>query len=335
MEQYSRILQELKEKIRIARLRAAIAANAELISLYWQIGDTILQQQKNSGWGAKVIEQLAKDLRNEFSDMKGLSKRNLQYMRAFADAYPDFQFVQVPLAQITWYHHITLLDKVKDEKIRLIYIEATSEHGWSRDIMVHQIESYYHIRKGLTDHNFSGTLPPVQSDLVRQTFKDPYLFDFLTLGEKYQERDIETQLEQNISDFLLELGNGFAYVGRQVPIDVSGRDYFIDLLFYHLKLRCYVVIELKAVDFEPEFAGKLNFYLSAVDEQLKHPQDQPSIGLLICRSKDKTKVDYALRGLQTPIGISTYQLTDSLPTELKSSLPTIAEIESHLPPVKE
>lgn len=332
MNQYPEILQELKTKIKKARLKAAISANAELILLYWQIGEAILTQQENQHWGAKVIQKLALDLRLEFPDMKGLSKRNLQYMRAFAEAYPDFQIVQAALAQITWYHHITLLDKVKDEETRLVYVEATTENGWSRDVMVQQIESDYHIRKGIKQHNFSGLLPPIQSDLVSQTFKDPYLFDFLTLADKYQENDIEDQLEKNISAFLLELGSGFAYMGRQVPVSISERDYFIDLLFYHVKLRCFVVIELKAVDFEPEFAGKLNFYLSAVDDQLKHPEDQPSIGLLICRSKDKTKVDYALRGLKTPIGVSSYQLTDQLPTDLKSSLPTIEEIESHLKP---
>jgi predicted nuclease of restriction endonuclease-like (RecB) superfamily len=289
-----------------------------------------LQQQSEEGWGAKIIDRLSSDLKEAFPDMKGLSVRNLKYMRAFAGFYPDGEFVQGTLAQITWYHHITLLDKVKDNQQRLCYIGETARNGWTRDVMVHQIESKYLERKGITQTNFKEILAAPFSDLAQQSFKDPYLFDFLTLADNYREKDLENALIENITKFLLELGMGFAFIGRQYPIVVSEKEFAIDLLFYHIKLRSYVVIELKVVDFEPEFVGKLNFYLSAVDAQLKTELDQPSIGLLICKTKDKLMVEYALKDISKPIGISEYRLTEMLPEDVKSSLPTIEEIEQKL-----
>lgn len=330
MAQYPEILQQLKESIRHARLKAISAVNVELLKLYWTIGNTILEQQKNKGWGAKVIDSLSKDLRSEFPDMSGLSVRNLKYMRAFAAAYADFSIVQGTLAQITWYHHITLLDKVKDPAERLYYVNETASMGWSRDVMVHQIESGYWHRKGKIQSNFSKTLPESMSELAGQTFKDPYIFDFLTLADDYKEKDLENGLIEHLKKFLLELGQGFAFVGQQVPIEVDNRTFEIDLLFYHLKLRSYVVIELKTTEFQPEFVGKLNFYLSAVDDQFRHPDDKASIGLLICKNKSKFMAEYALRDVNKPIGISEYQLQKSLPEHLKSNLPTIKEIEDNL-----
>ena len=330
MKDYLQILEQLKNEIRHARLNAVMSANSEMLKLYWRIGNTILLQQSEQGWGAKIVDKLAKDLKEEFPDMKGLSVRNLKYMRAFAESYPDISFVQAPLAQITWYHNITLLDKVKNSEQRLIYIEETVKNGWSRDVMVRQIESKYIDRKGISQSNFERVLPSPFSDLAKQSFKDPYLFDFLTLADDYVEKDLENGLVEKITQFLLELGLGFAFVGRQYKIEISERDFVIDLLFYHLKLRSYIVIELKAVEFQPEFVGKLNFYLSAVDDQLKTELDQPSIGLLICKTKDNLMVEYALRDFSKPIGITEYRLAEALPENIKKSLPTIQEIEYKL-----
>ncbi len=330
MNDYLQMLQALKAQIRQARLGALISANAGLLNSYWQIGNAILQQQTQEGWGAKIIDRLSADLKDEFPDMKGLSVRNLKYMRAFAESYSDIEFVQAELAQITWYHHITLLDKVKNHHQRMKYIQETARNGWSRDVMVQQIESKYIERKGITQSNFEEILPQPYSDLAQQTFKDPYLFDFIALADNYRERDLKNALVENITKFLLELGLGFAFIGKQYPIVVSEREFDIDLLFYHIKLRSYVVVELKVVAFQPEFVGKLNFYLSAVDAQLKTELDQPSIGLLICKTKDKLMVEYALKDVSKPIGISEYRLTEILPEDVKSSLPTIEEIEEKL-----
>jgi len=330
MKDYLQILQNLKDQIRQARLGAIISANAGLLKSYWQIGNTILQQQSREGWGTKIIDRLSADLKDEFPDMKGLSVRNLKYMRAFAEAYPDGEFVQAALAQITWYHHLTLLDKVKDPQQRMGYIQETAQNGWSRDVMVYQIESKYIERKGIAQSNFKEILPQPFSDLAQQTFKDPYLFDFIALADNYRERDLENPLVESITKFLLELGLGFAFIGKQYPIVVSEKEFEIDLLFYHIKLRSYIVIELKVVDFQPEFVGKLNFYLSAIDTQLKTELDHPSIGLLICKTKDKLMVEYALKDVAKPIGISEYRLTEILPEDVKSSLPTIEEIEVKL-----
>lgn len=330
MTDYIVLLEQVKQEIRESRLKATISANAVMLSLYWRIGNIILIQEKQEGWGQKVVIRLVADLKEEFPNMKSISPRNLRYMKAFAAAYPDDSILQATLAKLTWYHHITLLTKVKDPKERLFYIEETAQQGWSRDVMIMQIESKYLERHGSAVSNFGRALPNPLSDLAQQSIKDPYLFDFLTLVDGYKERDVENGLVEHITKFLLELGKGFAFVGRQYPIEVSGREFSIDLLFYHLKLRSYLVIELKAVEFEPEFVGKLNFYLSAVDEQLRTKHDNPTIGLLICRKRDKLMAEYALRDVNKPIGISEYRISEALPDELKSTLPTIEEIEERL-----
>jgi predicted nuclease of restriction endonuclease-like (RecB) superfamily len=327
---YGDFLHELKDRIRQAQLRAALSVNRELVLLYWRIGRDILERQKLHGWGAKIIDRLAVDLRGEFAEMKGFSPRNLKYMRAFAEAYPDESFVQAPLAQITWYHNITLLDKVKDPTERLWYVRQTIQHGWSRNVLVHQIESGLHKRQGQAVTNFSQTLPLMQSDLAHQILKDPYNFDFLTLGDEVHERALERALLDHLRDFLLELGVGFTSVGSQKLIEVGGEDFYIDLLFYHLYLRCFVVIDLKMGKFKPEYAGKMNFYLSAVDDLLRHPDDKPSIGLILCKTKNKLIAEYALRDTRKPIGVSAYKLTHSLPKQIKGQLPTIEELEKEL-----
>ncbi len=329
-EGYAEFLLDLKQRIKESQLKAAISANRELILLYWDIGKEILERQDKEGWGAKIIERLSTDLKQEFPGMKGFSPRNLKYMRAFAENYPERKFVQEVLAQITWYHNIAVFEKIKEPAEREWYIHKIVEHGWSRDILVHQIESDLHHRQGKGISNFSRTLPSPQSDLARQTLKDPYLFDFLMLESDAEEREIERQLTYHITKFLLELGAGFAFIGQQYPIEVSGNDYYLDLLFYHLKLRCYVVIELKGGKFKPEYAGKLNFYLSAVDDLIKDEMDNPSIGIILCKTKDKVLAEYSLRDINKPIGVSDYLLTHAVPEELKSSLPSIEELETEL-----
>lgn len=327
---YEALLSDLKSRISSARPRAALAVNRELVLLYWQMGREILARQAAEKWGAKVIERLASDLRREFPDMKGFSPRNLKYMRAFAEAWQAEGFVQEVLAQLTWYHNITLLDKIKLSKEREWYVSKAIEHGWSRNVMVHQIESGLYQRQGKAVTNFAVTLPSPQSDLAHETLKDPYLFDFLSIGAEVQERELERELVKHITNFLLELGAGFSYVGKQYPLEVGGEDFYIDLLFYHLKLRCYIVIELKTGPFKPEYAGKLNFYLSAVDAQLKHESDNPSIGLILCKDKNRLVAEYALKDITKPLGISEYRLVEAVPEELKSSLPTIEQLEAEL-----
>ncbi len=329
-ENYDDFLRDLKERIRSAQVRAALSVNRELVLLYWQLGRDILTRQRQQGWGAKVITKLSKDLRQAFPEMKGFSRTNLLYMRAFAEAYPDEQIVQAVLGQITWYHNIALLDKLKSLDERLWYAQKTVEHGWSRNVLVHQIETGLHRRLGAALTNFDRTLPKPQSDLAQQLLKDPYNFDFLSLGEEAQERDLERALVNHIRDFLLELGVGFAFVGSQYHLEIEGDDFYIDLLFYHLRLRCYVVIDLKMKEFQPEYSGKMNFYISAVDDLLRHPDDQPTIGIILCRGKKKTIAEYALRDLNKPIGISTYKLKDSLPQTLQGNLPTLEQLEIEL-----
>lgn len=327
---YPVFLQELKQRIRESQLRAAVSVNRELVLLYWRIGRDILVRQERENWGAKVIDRLAADLKKSFPEMKGFSPRNLKYMRAFAGAWPEEEFVQEVLAQITWYHNLTLLEKLTIESDRVWYAKASIQHGWSRNVLVHQIETALHKRTGAAVTNFERTLPPPQSDLAQQITRDPYTFDFLMLAEDAHERELEQGLLAHLRDFLLELGVGFAFVASQYRLDVGGSDFFIDLLFYHLKLRCFVVIDLKAKAFEPEFVGKMNFYLAAVDDLLRHPDDRPSIGLIICKTKDQIVAEYALRNTTTPIGISEYKLSESLPADLKGSLPTIEELENEL-----
>ena len=347
-------LGDIKTQIHEARQRAAQALNLELVSLYWRIGRAILDQQDQQGWGAKVIDRLAQDLRTNFPEMKGFSRTNLMYMRAFAEAWPDTgncaavgaqieigrirpptagqldPIVQQLLDKLPWGHHCVLLDRFKTREEREWYAAKAIEHNWSRNILVMQIESRLRERSGGAVTNFALTLPKPESDLARESLKDPYRFDFLGLGEEAQEREIERALVKHVTDFLLELGAGFAFVGRQVLLDVGGEEFFIDLLFYHLKLRCYVVIELKAGKFKPEHLGQLGFYLTAVDAQVKHPDDGPTIGLLLCKTKNKVVAEYALRGNDQPLGVAEYQLVESLPAELQTSLPSIEQIEREL-----
>lgn len=327
---YQQWLKNLKTRIQSAQQRAVLAVNQELITLYWHIGSEILQRQHQQGWGSKVIDQLAQDLRQAFPDMKGFSVRNLKYMRRFAELWPDAEFVQQPAAQLPWFHICTVMDKLPTEDERRWYMQKAIEYGWSRNVLVHQIESRLLERQGKAATNFAQTLPSPQSELAQQTLKDPYIFDFLSIGAQAHERDIEQALTQHVSQFLLELGAGFAFVGKQVPLAVGGQDFYLDLLFYHLKLRCYLVVELKAGDFNPAHIGQLSFYLTAVDEQLKTEQDAPSIGLLLCKSRNKIIAEYALRDNSKPIGVAEYQLAQALPADLEEQLPSIERIEREL-----
>lgn len=327
---YGPWLAELKVQIHAAQQRAARNVNRELVLLYWQIGRGILERQGREGWGSKVIERLAQDLRNAFPAMKGFSRANLLYMRAFAEAWPDQEIVQQAVGQLPWGHNLVLLSKLKTHDLRVAYAQRAIDQGWSRAVLVHHIERRSLHREGQAVSNFALRLPSPNSDLAQEALKDPYLFDFLGIGDESHERAIEDALVQHITRFLLELGAGFAYVGRQVPLEVGGEDFFIDLLFYHLKLRCYVVIELKATAFKPEHAGKLSFYLSAVDAELKGEHDAPTIGMVLCKSKNKVVAEYALRNIDQPIGVAEYQLTESLPADLQTCLPSIEAIEQAL-----
>lgn len=329
-ENYTAFLRSLKERIQQAQIRAVLAVNQELTLLYWQIGKEILTRQQQEGWGARIIDQLAKDLKREFPDIKGFSSRNLKYMRAFAEAYPDEQIVQQLAAQIPWFHNCVLLDKVKDPVERHWYIQQTTINGWSRSILAIQIETGLYRRQGGAITNFERTLPQPQSDLAQQLLKDPYNFDFLTLSRDAQERDLERALVHHIRDFLLELGSGFSFVGSQYPLVVDGQEYRIDLLFYHFKLRCFIVIDLKMVEFQPEFSGKMNFYVSAVNAILRHPDDHPTIGIVLCKSKNKMVAELALQGMTQPIGVSTHKTGSDLPDQLKSLLPTVEQLEIEL-----
>ncbi|BAS60033.1 hypothetical protein LBWT_X1050 (plasmid) [Leptolyngbya boryana IAM M-101] len=326
-EGYPQLLNDLKERIRTAQVRAAVAVNRELVLLYWQIGRMILDRQAQAGWGAKVIDQLSKDLRREFPEIKGFSSRNLKYMRTFAETYPDSSIVQEVLAQITWYHNLALIEKLKTTEDRLWYAQQTIANGWSRNILVIQIETRLRDRQGKAMTNFERTLPKPQSDLANSLLKSPYSFDFLSLGREAQERDLENALVAHIRDFLLELGVGFAFVGSQYHLQVGNEDYYVDLVFYHLKLRCFVIIDLKMIEFTPEMSGKMNFYLAVVDDLLRHPDDQPTIGLILCKSKNQTIVEYALRSINRPIGVSTHEIWNSLPEQFKQSLPSIEQLE--------
>ncbi|MCX7087848.1 MAG: PDDEXK nuclease domain-containing protein [Methylococcales bacterium] len=309
-QQYTDWLKALKQRIHTAQQRATLAVNRELVLLYWQIGQDILMRQGEQGWGAKVIERLAHDLRAAFPDMKGFSPRNLKYMRAFAEAWPDAEFVQAVLAQLPWYHQLALLDKLNSIETRTWYAKKAIENNWSRNILVMQIETQLIARQGNAVTNFEQRLPKPDSDLARESIKDPYRFDFLGLTDEAQEREIESALVQHVTQFLLELGAGFAFVGRQVLLQVGEEDFFIDLLFYHLKLRCYVVIELKAGKFKPEHLGQLGFYMTAVDKQVKTEQDSATIGLLLCKSKDKIVAEYALIDKSQPMGIAEFKLLE-------------------------
>lgn len=329
---YKAWLKGIKQSFAQTQLKAAVSVNTALLEFYWQLGGEIVEKQKNSQWGEGFLTQLSQDLTAEFPDIKGFSKRNLWAIRQWYLFYSGgsaiVQQAVAQLAQIPWGHNLVIVSKCQTTAEALYYVQNTQQHGWSRNVLVHQIESGLYQREGKAITNFAQTLPPLQSDLAQQTLKDPYVFDFLSLTKNYNERELEQGLTQHITQFLLELGAGFAYVGKQVPLTVGEKDFYLDLLFYHLKLRSYVVIELKAGEFTPEYAGKLNFYLTVVDKQLKTEHDNPSIGLLLCKEKDKLVAEYALTDVNKPIGISEYQLTQALPDNLKSSLPSIEEIEA-------
>ena len=331
-EGYADFLTDIKGRIQTAQVRAALSLSREVVWLYWQIGDEVRQRQARHGWGAKVVDRLAVDLKAAFPGVEGFSPRNLRYMRAFAEAYPDSAIVQQLLhnSPLPWGHHVRLLDRVKDADQRLWYIRAAHEHGWSRVVLEHQIGSGLYGRQGQALTNFSRALPPPQSDLAQQILKDPYNFDFLTLGPDAQERHLEHGLLAHLQKFLLEMGTGFSFVASQHHLEVGGKDYYLDLLFYHLRLRCFVVVDLKMTEFVPEFAGKMNFYLSAVDDLMRHATDAPSLGLILCKTREQVTVEYALRNNATPIGVAGFRVTDALPDDLLDSLPTVGQIEAEL-----
>jgi len=327
---YAAWLFALKDRIRQSQQRAAQAANGELVQLYWRIGRDILERQSREGWGAKVIERLARDLRRAFPEMKGFSRANLLYMRAFADAWPGDQVVQQAVGRLPWGHNLLLLTRLKKPEERLAYAERAAQLGWSRATLSKQLEARLLEREGRAQTNFTERLPSPESHHAHQVLKDPYLLDFLAIGAEAGEREIEAALVHHVTQFLLELGAGFAFVGRQVHLLVGGDDFYMDLLFYHLRLRCYVVIELKAEKFKPDHLGQLSLYLTAVDRQIKSEHDGPTLGLLLCRSRNKVVAEYALGDKNQPMGISEYRLVGSLPAELQSSLPSIAQIEEEL-----
>lgn len=323
-------LASIKARVQAARTRAVLAVHREQIALYLEIGQSILDKQHAQGWGSGVVERLAADLRREFPDMKGFSVANLRHMRKFAEMCRDDENLSQLVRDLPWGHNLVLMYQVKDEKARTWYASEAHAHGWSRAVLGIQIETRLHERQGQATSNFATVLPAPTSELVQQATKDPYIFDFLGVAQEAHERDIENALTAHITHFLLELGAGFAYVGRQVPVEVGGEDFFIDLLFYHLKLRCYVVLELKATNFTPEHAGKLNFYLSAVDAAIKHPSDNPTVGMLLCKKKNRIVAEYALKDIDKPIGIAEYRLTEAIPEDLRGSLPSIEELEAAL-----
>jgi len=379
---YTRVLKDIKTRIRTAQVKAALAANQEMILLYWDVGRMIEDRQKQAGWGAAVIPRLSRDIRNEMPEVKGFSERNIDRMIAFYREYPEFEnaisptplaklepspispravakltatgmkvqrqsspspisplpvaklentaILQPLVAKLPWAHNVLLMQKIKDLSTRYWYMQATLQQGWSRDVLALMINGRTHERQGKAITNFADRLPPIQSDLAQQVVKDPFIFDFMTLEEPFHERELETSLVRHLEKFLVELGQGFAFVGRQVHLDVGEQDFYIDLLFYHLRLRCFVVIELKKGAFKAEYAGKLNFYLNVVDDKLRHPSDSPSIGLILCQDENRLVAEYALKGVDKAIGVSQYQLTRALPKEFRSSLPSIAEIESEL-----
>lgn len=329
--EYQDWLLSIKQKIKSAQYRAALSINSFLLELYWDIGKEVVEKQKNADWGSSFIEQFSSDLQKSFPDIKGFSKRNVYAIRQWYLFYSEqFEFVPQAVAQIPWGHNRLIMTKIKNIEEALFYVQATIENGWGRDNLEIQIDKNYFVKKGNTITNFEKTLPLPQSDLAKETIKDPYDFDFLGLEDDALEKEIETELAKHITEFLIELGKGFAYVGRQYHLKVSGKDYYIDLLFYHLELRCYVVIELKAGIFKPEHTGKLNFYLSAVDTLVKRKEDNPTIGILLCKKKDRVEAEFALRDINKPIGISDYLLTKAIPDEIKTKLPTVEQLENEL-----
>ncbi len=331
-ESYAATLQEIKAHLRSARVRAVLAANPIVLEAYWRTGKIILERQQEAAWGAKVIDRLAVDLRDAFPDMSGLSVRNLLAMKIFAREFPDGPIAQQAVAQLPWGHVLQIMQRLKEPAARDFYIQQTLAHGWSRNILELQIQNQLHLRSGKAQNNFALTMPPAESDLAAQIFKDPYLFDFLGTADPRREAEVEQALVDHIQQFLIELGAGFAFVGRQVHLEVGDEDFYLDLLFYHLKLRRYVVLELKARAFVPGDVGQINLYRAAVDDLLRHPDDQPTIGLLLCKGKNKLVVEYALSGLEQSIAVADWktQITETLPPEFQGSLPTVAEIEAEL-----
>ncbi len=341
-KQYRQWLIDIKQRVRQSQIKAAIAVNSSLIEFYWSLGADIVEKQQLTSWGSGFLRQLSKDLMSEFPEMKGFSLNNLQYIkRWYSFYYNEFSNygtycstispeIIAKLSQIPWGHNLAIISKCNTTEKAIFYVNKTIENNWSRSVLVHQIESDLFTRSGRSISNFLNTLPAPQSDLARELIKDPYNLDFLTLAGDYTERELENGLIDHISKFLIELGAGFAYMGKQVHLQVGQRDFYLDLLFYHTRLHCYVVIELKVTDFEPEYAGKLNFYIKGVDEQIRQTEDKPTIGILLCKIKDKVVVEYALSDINKPIGVSEYELTQALPDELKSSLPTIEQIEIEL-----
>jgi predicted nuclease of restriction endonuclease-like (RecB) superfamily len=323
-QSYARFLASIKERIRTAQVKAALAANAELVLHYWEIGRDILANQARQGWGAKVIDRLAADLQRDFPKLNGYSVRNLKYMRAFAESWPDRPIVQQLAAQIPWGHNCVLLDRVTDADTREFYIRNTIQHGWARSVLVHQIDTQLHKRQGIAPTNFARALPAPESDLAREMLKDPYILQPAALDESANERALENALIARLKEFLIELGAGFAFVGNQVRVEVNGEEFFLDLLFYHTRLHCYIVIELKVVDFQPEFAGKMNFYQTAVDNLFKSEKDAPTIGLILCRGKNRTVVEYTLRDVKSPMGVAEYRL---LPPKFKTKLPPVSQLK--------
>ncbi len=352
MELYKKLLVDIKNRVYRGQMKVNMSANSELLATYWDIGKMIHLRQQQQGWGKGVIPRLAADLKNELSEIKGFSERNILNMLTFFKVYSDLPFSALPSSQLdndsisqlsvaklenadfqlitktNWAHHIILIQKIDDLPTRFWYLHQIWEQGWTRDTLIAQIKSKLHEIQGALAHNFNKTLPKLTADIARETFKDPYIFDFLTMSTTFSERELELELVKHVEKFLLELGAGFAFVGKQYKIEISDRDFYLDLLFYHLKMRCFVVIDLKKGDFLPEYAGKMNFYCSAVDDLVKHETDKPTIGLILCKGKDKIFAEYALRDLNKPIGVSEYELTQILPDNLKSSLPSIEDIEN-------
>lgn len=337
---YRPFLEEIKKRIRTTQLKTALSVNRDLIMLYWSIGKDLVERQKKEGWGSKILEKFAHDIQSEFPGIEGFARSNIFYMKSFYLAYekvqqPAGQFDNLPIFSIPWWHNVILVTKLKDTKLRLWYAQQAIENGWSRNMLQIWINSKLHERQAKSINNFKTTLPTPQSDLAQDSLKNTYIFDFLTLAKSAREREIEEGLVSHIQQFLLELGQGFAFVGRQYQLNIENQEYYIDLLFYHLKLRCYVVIELKAREFDPGDAGQINFYLSAVDDLLRHPSDKPSIGILLYYSEKKQKkikIEYALRDFNKPIGVAEMQakIVESLPKQLKGSLPSVQELESEL-----
>lgn len=326
---YLATIQEIKAEIKKAQYKATVKVNNELLLLYYHIGQAI---NRHKVWGNKFIENLSRDLRLEYPDAKGYSERNLNYMAKFAERFPEEEILQEVLAKLSWYHVVTLMDKIKERPVLLWYAQQSVENGWSRNVLVHQIESNLYARQATADKisNFENRLPAPQSELATQMMKDPYIFDFIPFKADMLERDIENAMVAEVTKLLLELGAGFAFLGDQYHLNVGGEDFYLDLLFYNLKLRCYVVIELKTGDFKPEYAGKLNFYLTAVDKILKTEQDAPAIGLLLCKSKNDLIAEYALQDINKPIGVSEYRITEDIPEKFRQQLPSIEDIKNRI-----